>query len=160
MKAFAFSLIFLVLTGCSNLEDGPKYKPEIFDKSKNAVVYVYWQMSTKTRIDNTTAFGSRADVNLDFIPIGSMKVGGYISKIIEPGEHFISASAEGLSNSQASIPITFTVEAGQEYYFAFISGDFDFTEDGYPLVPKDKYIFKQIDAAHALFSISKLKSSQ
>ena len=162
MKVITTSLIILLLVGCANLATGPKFKPEIFDKSNYAVVYVYWPISANMRFDHITAFGSSADVTLDFIPIGSAKVGGYISKVIEPGEHSIYASSAGITNSEANIPIVFKAEAGKEYYFAFISGDIDFSESaeyGLAVIPIDKYVFKQIDSKLAVQAIYRSKSS-
>lgn len=146
MKSVALFLIILTLVGCSNLQEGSAYKPVQVNTEEKAVVYVFWPMSTKTRIDKTTLFGKPANVYLNFQHLGKLKVNSYIYKVVEPGEHFLSVASDKSLDSTSLIPVNVQVEPGKSYYFAFISGDFDFTEDGYPFIPDDKAIFKQVSA--------------
>ena len=95
-----------MLAGCAS---GEKFSPKPAAKGKG-IVHVYWPTAG-------LGFGETLSIRLDGQPVGSVKVGGFMSFQAKPGQHTVSLRAPVTPSTWIAPPTAkIRVKAGRAHY--------------------------------------------
>ena len=110
MKARSILILFVfIISGCS--AKGPLFQSVQSLPSNKSVVYVY----RPSMMFNATGW---PDLYINEEKIASLKNGGYVELILDPGSYMIKAKGSVIFTNwyPSAVEGEFTIEAGKEYY--------------------------------------------